>query len=516
MVIDEYPKCYKGVESLFNGESWGIFDIKAFSYFNTYSDSTRMVAVIDGVPYVVGNQYLRLTNVQKVLQYVNSYKMIVLELNNGDVEVVANREQLGDSPKSLEKFDEICGKIYQNIQKEIQNRVNVATNLKEYIAVHLTINGILQKNIETKYTLDSVEYKMDSTNSLDSVHLAKTLISYYRNEKQRKGDKVILKEYLKATVSFGRSDQNNDAVFMYNDGQEKDWHIREKARVLAKGEENKKVFVINKNQLSDDEFKIVIKHLNLIASSSVELPVVEKGERKKRDSNKGKMCFHKVISGYGRSAYKTESLHIGEDEFLSSEKTYLYIPMKDGKVVPVENLSQRDFYSLAIYLNTHSNFVVVALNDKVWEKLKKQKKIMEFKKFLSNIEDHVKLDDKHKAQWIATRLTNHPFNNMFLQYPRLVDQIKDPLVKDTWNYFVKIRNTRNERFPCDYIQNNILPKMAKDLEKEVNDYNLKVTILNDKYSLINYSSYGYNNNRQGIMEDIILFCNAKFEKLSKK
>jgi hypothetical protein len=90
------------------------------------------------------------------------------------------------------------------------------------------------------------------------------------------------------------------------------------------------------------------------------------------------------------------------------------------------------------------------------------------------------------------------------------------LVKDTWNYFVKIRNTRNERFPCDYIQNNILPKMAKDLEKEVNDYNLKVTILNDKYSLINYSSYGYNNNRQGIMEDIILFCNAKFEKLSKK
>lgn len=520
LTVEEYPKSYKETDVIAQGSNWLIQGEKTYPFFNNYgSPSSRLVAVIDNIPYPVGNQFMRLNNVDKLLRLVSSSKMILLTLNNGDVEVVANREQLGDSQKSLQSINTICGEVYESILADIKKTINNSTSVMNFIENHIQVNSFLDKNISNSFNFEGIDYTLDSTNTLSSPLTAKVGLSNYRLETQSRGNKTILKEYKNSILSFWRSNEDLSKVsFMYNDcpATDKDYHIREKARTLAVLE-NHRIFVIEQNTLTKEEFAVVIRHFNAIASSSIEVIKVEK-ERKKRVSTKGLLCFHKLVSGYGRSYLKTQSMTISEEDFLNSKKTFLYMPMVEGKVQPSKSVPDRsNFSSICTYLHRDTEYVVVGLNDKVWDKVKKQKNIITFEKFIETLEDRIVFSASNKAHYVNSRLNQAPFYNILNRINAPQSTINDKELIETYNYFVTKKSIAISSFPCLYIQNKILPKIMKELDQEVTKYNAKVAYFEQKYPLA--SSIYLNSLNPSMLKimlsDLVLYFNTKHDEVVK-
>ncbi|CAK9249687.1 unnamed protein product [Sphagnum jensenii] len=130
-------------------------------YVRTWN-SEDILAVIDGIPYVIGE---KLSNKVKPLESLNLLcrKMAVLHFGNGVVEVAASRESIADSKHTLAALEKLGHKAVMEAQTHISDAFGKVKDTPDYLRTYVTMSKVFDVDNFAKYG----DYSINSSRILN-------------------------------------------------------------------------------------------------------------------------------------------------------------------------------------------------------------------------------------------------------------------------------------------------------------------------------------------------------------
>ena len=438
-----------------------------------------VLAVIDGVPYPLSEKLLnRCPNLYTVSKTLVASDF-VLFLDNGIVEVSANRESIADSHGSLTALESIGKAELALIKQHIQEKVSNVNSLKEFIDNYRSMAPYFYIS-EMEFVYDGFTIK---NNSLKSDLLASAKITHIHNEGRRGRVSTTIK---KENADIGKAiniDNLNGSYYLLND--ESAVVQNRRVRELFDGNLRSIYLFEVSDKALQSKFEKLISKLEMPDFQSLALPEVEKVEKVKVTRDKQQFCLH-VLDGH-RYRYTTLS---------DNHQEWLYLPITDkGWEYGTDLLTAGTARELEDYLKNERGLRICGVADRALNMVQGDKNFSSLKDWLAAFKPTKKEISFAKLM----KASNKDVMDRLIQLKGIEDAELNDLVKEYKTIF-----QGNTNLP------DLLHKKVQEL-KEVKEFiaqDEKVAkLISTKYTLLSELS-GYA--RGEIGKDLVIYINAKF------
>lgn len=458
---------------------------------NVSKDSTNIVFLVDKIPYIVKKEMVP-DSYLKITSFFKNSISLVFDLNNGDIEVAANREEINQSDFTKERTKFF---LEDAISKIIKFKENLILNIKTYN--DLIKFREIEKNIffqvsTVSFKIGDLTLKSDSRSHYSIINqvvpFSITSFYIYKNK---------LKEKNETHFPLISSNNEQSHVILFEiDEDISDQKMKRKIKQEMNLSKKTEVYLFDDNKSN----KTIPKNLDAVfkeiypvrKSSSIELPKTKKMTKLEKQiseeflKSQPKIMLKIIDKNW---SYKYEQI------ILEENKKYLFLIFnRETQVFP--KMSERtgaSFYISKDNMSTLSSF----LEKKGFELCRLQKN--EYKDFegvpncfllddfLINLDDHLTLTDEEYASF-AHSFWSTKFSNKFdLEKLAKSEKVIDPSFKDVINFYNKINK---DKFPKDSLQipKSILilgyQKYLNKLKEEVSQYSKKFENIYERYPLL--------------------------------
>jgi hypothetical protein len=458
-----------------------VIDYKMLPAFLNVDYYDNMLAVIDGVPYMITSKLMDKVKKLKDLKQLTK-RFIVLHFGNGLVEVSASRESIADSKATVEGLEKLAAQGVVAIKTKISSDFSKVKSSSDFFKTYLAMEPYFHVDKLAKYDVYQIDGGYVKADLLHKVSLTR-MHMWGRNSRvqvdritkeqfdQRQKQNGIRLQYLN-NVYFLRASEN--AIIQNK-------RLRENI-----GPNLPEVLLIE--QLGDNsaEFEKLILDLN--AKDFQTLTYVEKprAPRVKIERDKQEFCIHQFLG----VRHHYTSLADNTDK-------WLYIPMSGGSLT---NFSNVDLKDVAYFVKETTGLIVCGLSENVVEKVKDNANFLPFSEWIAKF----KPTDKQMAYVKMMEGKNTSVMSILSKLKGLKDKFILEMIEE---YKGAVRND----FSGDPV-----PKMFLELIKNSEEYKEFVNkdgklkdLIGSKYRLLSMLDDYYFSKSTKYAEEIVIYMNAK-------
>lgn len=450
-----------------------------WSYELGFGDGSDALAVIDGVPYVLGDKFDdRVPSLEKLSQIVKGKP--VLFFNNGDLEVSASREAVADSKHTMESLRRVCDVQLAALTNLIRREIAKVKSVPEFLNTYKELSQFFRIKDHAKYDGYWVD-EWDSQFGNDLFSKKVQLIQY-----RFKGNGKLYQEVLPKL----KLDQLGHIYTQVPT----DSNIKHNRRVRAYLATNRSVVILHNAAVPDAAaFAKIQKDLSVKDFGTVPYNEPPKTERVKIPRGKQEFCLH-TFDG-------SRTQHITTD---GNADQWLYVFMKDGSYAG-SGFSADDLRTLHWYLVKQKKpLKVCGVAERAYGMIQGDKNFTSLSDWLKTFKAtddqlNVILKGQAKNESEATFLTDVSKG----------ETLKDPVLRkfvDTYSDFAKVAEAE-----LPFILWNIASK-----DKRFEEFKSADKIFGDHvkkfYPLI--KELTWNGRREKL--EVVFYLNAKYEQVVKK
>lgn len=427
-----------------------------------YSYSNSVTLSIDGIAYSIKDLVSRIPSLESLTEVINN--RIVINIDNGFIEVSANREEVTDSEHTIKQLTKLCDDLLKQVNTEIKSLFKGVTDPKEYLEIYrenCTFYNLRDHNSYKHYKFDAHSLQIHD----------KGLITVY--ECFYRGDKFFKKEVKSGSWNGKVIPMDKLNKIYFHDGNLSLVKLGQKLRQNHQ-DLNSRFFLIESTQGNEEFFKQSIKDLNASDINLVDLPVTPKATKKQRRDSR-EICMHM----YGRRFKETEHWKIKD-----ITDTWHYVKH--------DEISLRH-YEIAKYFGIK----ICGLSESSIKLIKDNKLFIPLDKVLSK---H-KLKKSEIEIVMKQKISNHRAISFF-------DKVKvsDKKLKSYLSIHKKLSNVKYETLPFFVINKAENLTEVKKLKQLKNQFE---THLQNNYYLLDELWVNKNNEK-----DLQIYFNAKQKELN--
>lgn len=463
--------------------------------FETRHVNCKTFVLIDKIPYRIDKFQYQVENLGKLNNVVHKNNVVFIEVNNGDIDVAASREEVSNDASNIAKLEKVCevahGNIWSIVKEEfdvdfenLNSFVNAYSNLKETFTFnHIPKNLIkLQYSYQDhKFTITCLHETRVKNNKFDKVSC------YYKEEQETRT--IVRCEDLECF-----STDESDRVVIQDCDYSNVIIKRKIKKLLDENEDEGYVYLIRPSdspatKADIDTFK---KVANCLLLSELKHDVVTYAGKKKE---KGHVSIYTLTVEHGRNGRRVENAekrNISLDELEQNGKYVLVNPEK-------HDFRDEARFVLLISYMIANGIVPVKCNKSEYAKISNLSNVFEFDDFVANLEKNIPLSNEKIDQIAFSSI-----NQTIFSLKKFSDSIVCPKITNLFSLYPNInRDHRN------YIDQKILNRYsyyleackkfekAKDLEKEVTE----------DYPLLSSHFYGLEHH----LKEFVYYINNKYQ-----
>lgn len=464
--------------------------------------SSNMLAVIDGIPYVLSYDLInKIESLSKLKDLCR--KKVILHFGNGVVEVAASRESIADSKLTVSALEKLGNKALLEAQTFISSAFGSVKDTPEYLQTYAKMSKIFNVDEFAKYGDYSISHSRITNPTFKKlkITIAHCMGKYGRG----KVDRVTKDELTEARKEIELS--MLDHLFFITTPESKvvqnkrlrEYFNKNTHAVLievlnasvpekdAKGQpvldkENKQVY---KPVSYPKEFKKIVAELgakDFTSITYVDPPKEAKVKVKREDTE---ICLHPVYGG----RYKYTTL-------AKNTQKWIYVPLADGGSWP---RSKNDLQVL-------ENFTETTEDTKVCGIAVRGCKMVEGDPNFIHLNDWLKDFKVTKELVLAAKFTFKK-NDSIINILEHLKGLEDDFVLDMLKEYAEISKSK----VCE-VPKMVAEKIAENKEvKEFKENDTKFgKLVKDEYSLV--TECGHYANKK----ELAFYINAKFNARKKK
>lgn len=305
--------------------------LPSYIRLNRYSD--EILAVIDGIPYIMnGNMVRKVKKLKQTRELME--RELILYFGNGVVQVMPNREKIDDSVFTITALEKIAAAAYTTVEKHITDAFAKVKTTTEYLQTYIAMSKDYHVDGFAKYGQYSISSGFIHSALLKKVRL--TTVSSL-NRRGNKSNKMTKRELTEAQRYIDIKEFDN--LFFVNkdeskvvQGKRMRAYMANKTRMTiveplnvvvwnpAVTEKDGKITpaTIKSQAIDIVSFNQVVKDLsvkNFHDIAFVEEPKIVKEKVKREDES---LCLH------------TMGVRFTHTTLASNTQKYLFVPLKDN------------------------------------------------------------------------------------------------------------------------------------------------------------------------------------------
>lgn len=492
----EIPKNYSSPDVKYQKNNLILVPVNEFTenLFETRHIDHKTFVLIDKIPYNISRLQYQVESLNKLNYVVHNNNIMFIEVNNGDIDVAASREEVANDASNITKLEAVCNNAFVNIWGIVSEEFNKTfNNLRDYMKVYSKLRGtftfshVPKDILKLEYVHKNIKFNVHGTGFVNCDKTTNVL-SYYEEEQDTRT--VIRCE----KVDSFSTDADDRVVI--KDIDLSDVIIKRKIKKLFNDNENcQHVYLVECPITYRNDFK---NATNALLLSELKHDAVSYTSVKKA---KGMVSIYALTVERGRNGSRAESCEktniLLED--LETKGTYVLAnPEKH------DFRNENNFVCLASYL-IGNGVKLIKCNKTDYAKVSNLKNVIEFDDFVKNLEKSIPLSNEKLDQYAFSSI-----NNTIFALKKYADSIECPKI----NKLLSLYPTNSDR--RSHIDPKILSKYsyyatacanfekAKNLEEEVTK----------EYPLLCAYYYG---GSHGYSKEFVYYINNKYQKeYSKK
>lgn len=466
------------------------------SLFETKNYSNKSVVLIDKIPYGISKFHYQLENLRKMGNVVHNNNIVFIEVNNGDIEVAASREEVAKDEKNIERLEDVCQKAINNIWEIVREEFDVKfQDLTSYMTVYrdlrntFTFNSIPKDLIKLEYTYDDVKFEMHGLNCFVKCDKFRE-ISYYHEEEQEN------RTVIRCTNNEQSVRITEDDKLVIVDCEYGDIIKKRKAKKLLENGVDHVYFVT----CDPSDVAKLQKGANALLLSQLKHDNVTYVAKKRAA---GVVAIRILGIEHGRNGYRVENMEKKEIdlEFMEGQqdKKYVLVPNVEAEKYDYRN---RNFVNMVTCMR-NNGYEVIKTNKKDYDKVIDLNNVVEYDDFVKNIEEHLPLSDSQIDAVVFARI-NQTIHNLLAH----AKDIECPKIKELFTLYPVTHNrARDVRVSEDILAKYRHHKTA--LEKFQKATKLEEEVM-ERYPLLN-TYYSYHN----VLKEYVYYINNKYQTVYK-
>ena len=135
--------------------------------FETRHINNKTFVLIDKIPYKIDKFQYKVENLGKLNNVVHKNNITFIEVNNGDIDVAASREEVANDASNISKLEKVCEKAFTNIWEIVREEFDVHfDNLDSFIKVYsnlketFTFSNVPKKLIKLQYSYKDLDFSV--------------------------------------------------------------------------------------------------------------------------------------------------------------------------------------------------------------------------------------------------------------------------------------------------------------------------------------------------------------------
>ena len=512
IIAAELPKFYTDNVNnpLWSGKNWAIYnsdDLPFNGDSNSWNRSNTNYVVVDGIPYPITGTLASLEEYTNLTRRVlRSERLLVIHVNNGDVELVANRESMADSEYSSENLKKVLNAVNKDIVKQKEKIMSEVKSVDQLIETFKTFSSVFNDVDTLTFNDKKDSFSIDRHGSLTSNLVGTeqnpiTMTAY--NLKRQRNSKVICSSDTTRTIYLTPRRSDGKVTLIHKDIEEGIVNTRERIRKYLNNDLNHNIILIEKQDTTNvAKLNTFLTHVKAVSLSSLPLPEKLPTEKVERESRKGKICLHQLRvenSGYSPKL-RRDSLHITVDE-IDTKKKHLYVQVENGAIP-----SDIDPHLLSYILS--NGYELIGASALVIKKIKDLKGFESFTTFKNEVAKRIPLSATEKAK---VRRSNFNGFNKLDMIATSIDDVNDPRIRTLLVFKREIEAANVQRQEVAQTIQNLYKAEVDAIKKQCEEMNsLYNKVLEDYPIWRELNLYGGNNNKNSkIIKDLVKYLNFK-------
>jgi hypothetical protein len=458
--------------------------------FETKYVTHKAFVLIDKIPYGISKFQYSLENLKKLSGVVHPNNLTFIEVNNGDIDVAASREEVANDAGNIAKLETVCEGAITNIWEIVRSEFDVKfENLSSYMNVYgklkntFTFNHIPKDLIKLEYSYEDVTFEMHGLNFYVKCDKF-TKISYYFEEEQDTRNVIRCKNDEK-TVRITEEDKIVIVDCEYSDIIKK----RKAKKLISQGADH--VYFVSCDPAYSSKLK---KCANAFLLSEVNHDKISYVAKKRIE---GVIGIRALALEHGRNGYRVET-NAKEDISLTTMENngenYILVPNSDEEKYDFRNAN---FVKMVSYLK-NNDWTVIKCNKGDYEKVISLDNVSKYDDVVDDLESFVPVSDEQ----IETNVFHH-MNQSLFNLRAYAEKIECPKIKELFSLYPKeIRNRK-------YVEETIIRKY-KHYKIAFQRFERTQKIEEDiiaKYPLLEINYYG----RANVLKELVYYINNKFQ-----
>ena len=339
-------------------------------YIDPSSNNYAAMAVIDGIPYEIGQTLADKVGISQLREVVR--KKAILHFGNGVVEVSASREAIADSKTTVEALSKIVTAATRKAKAHVVAKFKAATTTQDYLKTYHELEADFNTQDFAKYRDYQIGNQRIRSELFAKVKFVKASVF---NQHGRRSETKVFKDWMKSDKADELKHQNIGLssyphlfyVSIDEPAVQQNKRVREYFKDITQDVDMVLVYPLNGDLKTLDQIKT---DLNLRDFSALPLPpVVEKEKKAKIKREDAEICLHTFDT---RFTYTT---------LASNEDEWLYVPVYDGSW---SGITHQDAKSLHWYLKETHGIKVCGVADRALKMVQGDKNFTPLKDWLAS------------------------------------------------------------------------------------------------------------------------------------
>ena len=469
--------------------------------FETKYVSHKAFILIDKIPYGIAKFQYQLENLRKLSNIVHNNNIVFFEVNNGEIDVAASREEVANDSGNIAKLESVCEGATNNILEIIREEFSVEfDSLNSYMNAYgglkdtFSFNHIPKDTIKLEYSYEDIKFEMHGLNFHVKCDKFSNISVFFQEEQDTRTvirNKKDEQSVRLAGLGCPQSDKIVIADIEYSDIIKK----RKIKKLLEQGADH--VYLVTCDSAYTSKLQ---KCANALLLSNLKHDNVTYVAKKRAE---GIVSIRNLSLGHGRRGYRIESnakTDLTLDALENDGKKYVIIPNDDSEKYDFQNSKFVGMVSCLL----NNGFCAIKCSKKDYDKVVELDNVVEYEDFISNIEDHLPFTNEQIENSIFSRV-----NNTILGLRQFAETIECPKLKELLAIYPTGANNNNRR--GINVSEEILKKYKhyKVASEKFEKANALEEEVFKRYPLIeNYYGYGGTNN---ILREYVYYINNKYQ-----
>lgn len=512
IIAAELPKFYTDNVNapIWSGKGWAIYNSDELPFngeTQSWNSPKSNYVVVDGIPYPITGTLSSLEAYSNLTRRVlKSDRMLILHVNNGDVELVANRESMADSEYSTTNLTKILQGVAADIERQKAKILREVKSVDQLIETFKTFNNVFNDVDTVTFNDKKDSFSIDRHGSLTSNLVGTeqnpiTMTAY--SLKRQRNSKVICSSDPTRTIYLTPRRSDGKVTLIHKDLEEGIVNTRERIRKYMNNDLNHNIILFEKQETTNEaKLNTFLTHVKAIKLSSLPLPEKLPTEKVERESRKGKICLHQLrVENSGHSPkLRRDSLHITVDE-IDTKKKHLYVQVENGAIP-----SDIDPHLLSYILQ--NGYELIGASALVIKKVKDLKGFEDFNTFKAEVAKRIPMSETEKAK---VRRSNFNGFNKLDMIATSIDEVNDPRIRTLLVFKRGIEAANVQRQEVAHTVQNLYKAEVEAIKKQCDEMSsLYNKVLEDYPIWRELNLYGGNNNKNSkVIKDLVKYLNFK-------